>query len=125
MRYVLFDLGDTLEHQDELLPGAREALTAITALHDTDDQPPKLGLISDFTMPTTPSDLPEIEGEYRQIIRNLGIDGFFQPFEKAVTLSSQVGAFKPDRKVFRAALDKFDLAARFRDAIFVTENKAH
>ena len=33
--------------------------------------------------------------------------------------------FKPDRRVFRAALDKFDPALPFEAAMFITENKDH
>ena len=34
MKVVLFDLGETLEIQDVLLPGAREILQAIQAMRD-------------------------------------------------------------------------------------------
>jgi len=129
MRYVFFDLGDTLEtvvgDADVLLPGALQMLTDVSALRDDRDRPPKLGLISDFTDPASPAEIPGLEAQYRQIIEGLGIDGFFMPFAQAVTLSTQVGVHKPDARVFRAALDKFDAQAHFHDGIFITESKAH
>ena len=100
-------------------------LVDVSALRDDRDHPPKLGLISDFSDPSSPAEIPALEGEYRQIIEGLGIDEFFKPFAKAVTLSTQVGAHKPDRKIFRAALDRFDPQAHFHDAVFITENKGH
>ena len=125
MRYVFFDLGDTLETNDVLRPGARQMLVDVRALRDTRGEPPKLGLISDFLEAATPAEIPVIEAQYRQLLVDLNIEEFFRPFEQAVTLSTRVGVFKPDRRIFRAALDKFDLQARFQDAIFVTETRAH
>lgn len=125
MRYIFFDLGDTLETNDVLRPGARQTLLDVAALRDDRGQLPKLGLISDFHQAATPADVPGIEAEYRQLLVDLTLEEFFRPFEQAVTLSTHVGVFKPDRRIFRRALDKFDPEAHFHDAIFVTETKAH
>jgi FMN phosphatase YigB (HAD superfamily) len=125
MRYILFDLGDTLESGDVLLPGARQMLLDVGALRDDRGQAPRLGLLSDFDEAATPAEIPAIEARYRALIEQLGIADLFQPFAQAVTLSTQVGVFKPDRRIFRAALDKFDPDAHFHDAIFVTENPEH
>jgi hypothetical protein len=125
VRYVFFDLGDTLESGDVLRPGARQMLLDIAALRDDRGEPPKLGLISDFDAAATPADIPAIEEQYRQLLMRLGIEDLFRPFEQAVTLSTRVGVRKPDRRIFRAALDKLDSRAHFHDAIFVTENKEH
>jgi hypothetical protein len=46
---ILFDLRETLEHTDILLPGVREMLQAVQQLHDANGQPPDLGLVSDFS----------------------------------------------------------------------------
>src|SRR4051812_18876431 len=125
MRYVFFDLGDTLETVangvdvllaggpqkladgsaprggqkpepaptgvDVLRRGAKKMRADVSALRNNKNPEPKLGLISDFTDASSPAEIPQLEGEYRQIIEGLGIDGFFQPFAKAVTLSTQVG----------------------------------
>lgn len=125
MRYVFFDLGDTLETNDVLRPGALQMLGDVRALRDDQGETPKLGLISDFDEAATPADIPRIEASYRHIIEQLGIDQFFLPFDKAVTLSTQVGVFKPDPRIFRAALDKFDPHSHFHDGIFITENRQH
>lgn len=59
------------------------------------------------------------------MLKDLGLEPLFRPFEQAVTLSTQAGVRKPDARIFRAALDKFDRAARFEEAIFITENTGH
>ena len=125
VKIILFDLGDTLEHNDALLPGAVETLTAVSQLHDNHQQPLGMGLISDFNMPQTPADIPSIRQQYLEILENLQIRTFFEPVDQRVTLSTEVGVFKPDRRVFRAALDKFDPALPFEAAMFITENKDH
>lgn len=125
MKVVLFDLGDTLEHDDVLLPGAREVLTAVSGLSDSAGDSVQIGVISDFTMPQAPSEIPAIRQEYQDLLKQLGLLSFFSPDAKRVTLSTEVGKFKPDRKIFRAALDKFAPALRFADALFVTENQGH
>ena len=43
MKLVLFDLGQTLEDHDVLLPGALQALEDISALRDRDGTPVLLG----------------------------------------------------------------------------------
>ena len=43
MKLVLFDLGQTLEDHDVLLPGALQALEDISALRDGDGEPVLLG----------------------------------------------------------------------------------
>jgi FMN phosphatase YigB (HAD superfamily) len=125
MRHVFFDLGGTLEAGGEPRPGVVPALTAIAGLPDQNGRRVTLGLISDFEMPGAPSEIPAIEAKYRQVLRDLGIDQFFQPFARAVTLSTQVGVLKPDPRIFHAALAKRDATARFEDAIFVTEHVPH
>jgi FMN phosphatase YigB (HAD superfamily) len=42
-----------------------------------------------------------------------------------VTRSSEVGVFKPDEKIFRAVIEKFDEDLSFGDVLFVTENREH
>jgi len=71
MKVILFDLGDTLEHNGVLLPGAVETLTAISQLRDADQQPPGMGLVSDFEMPATSAEIPSIRLKYMTILENL------------------------------------------------------
>ena len=124
MKAVLFDLGGTLENEGTLLPGAVEMLEAIRRLRDVDGVV-AMGLVSDFYMPKIPAELPGIRQSYLAILERLGIGRFFEPSDRCVTLSSEVGVFKPDERVFRVALDRLDLGLPFTDALFVTENFDH
>jgi FMN phosphatase YigB (HAD superfamily) len=125
VRMVLFDLGGTLEDRDQLLPGAMETLVAIRALRDGDGRAAVLCLASDFDMPVTPADLPAIQQAYYAILDQLGIRSFFEPVAQRVTLSSEVGVFKPDEAVFRTAVTKAAPSLGFSDVLFVTENRGH
>lgn len=116
MRIVFFDLGDTLESDDVLLPGALETLRGIQELRSSGGEPAILGLISDFDMASE---------AYYAILDLLGIRSFFEPVQARVTLSSEVGVFKPDRRIFEAAIDRIDPGLTFGDAMFVTENLSH
>jgi hypothetical protein len=125
VKLVLFDLGDTLESGGVLLPGAVETLEAIASLR-TDGQPAAvLGLVSDFDMPAAPSDVGAIQQQYYSLLDDLGIRQFFEPVAERVTLSTEVGVFKPDQAVFRAAASKAGPAVEFGDILFVTENRNH
>ena len=124
-RVILFDLGDTLEINDVLRPGAIETLTALRGLRDADGDPVALGLVSDFVMPQHPSEIPSIRRQYLDILDALGIRSFFEPVDERVTLSTEVGVGKPDARVFRAAIDKIHPGAHYHTAIFITENAHH
>ncbi|MCU1515970.1 MAG: Peptidase [Pseudarthrobacter sp.] len=125
MKLVLFDLGNTLESAGMLQPGALETLEAIAALRDGEQPAAELGLLSDFDMPDEPSDVPIIQQRYYQLLEDLGIRQFFEPVAEHVTLSTEVGVFKPDEAVFRVAASKGDPALEFGDVLFVTENRSH
>ena len=88
MKLVFFDLGDTLESGDVLLPGALETLQGIADLRSSGGEPAVLGLISDFDMPGP---------EYYAILDLLGIRSFFEPVATRVTLSNEVGSSSPTR----------------------------
>lgn len=122
---VLFDLGGTLEDSGALRPGAVETLQAIADLRVGGRPAVLLALLSDFTDPSGPDDVPAIEQEYYAILDALGIRSFFEPVDRRVTLSTQVGARKPARAMFRAAVAKAEPALRFDDVLFVTENADH
>jgi FMN phosphatase YigB (HAD superfamily) len=127
MRIVLFDLGDTLEDQekDVLLPGARETLQAIQGMRDSAGNAPILALVSDFDMPKRPDQTASIRKRYFAILERLGIRSFFEPVSKRVTLSTEVGVHKPDKKIFQAVLKKVAGHPRFEDVLFITENRDH
>jgi FMN phosphatase YigB (HAD superfamily) len=125
MKIILFDLGDTLEHTDILLPGAREMLQAVQQLHDPNDQPPGLGLVSDFF--PLPEEIAQRQQEYYDILQRLRIRSFFEPVETHVTLSTEMVSliFKPDERIFRKAIDKINPDGAFRDTMFITERRPH
>jgi FMN phosphatase YigB (HAD superfamily) len=125
MKVVLFDLGKTLEDQDVLLPGARETLQAIQEMQDHSEQTVALALVSDSDMPDNPEQIPLIQQRYYEILEGLGIRSFFEPVAERVTLSSEVGEFKPDEKIFRTVIEKLDEGLHFGDVMFITENRGH
>jgi FMN phosphatase YigB (HAD superfamily) len=100
-------------------------LEAIRALRDGDGPAARLGLASDYDMPGEPSEVPEIQQRYYALLDHLGILAFFEPVAERVTLSTEVGVFKPDEAVFRAAVAKAGPALGFPDVLFVTENRDH
>lgn len=125
MKIVFFDLGNTLEKQGGLAPGAIETLRAIQSLQGSDGRAPALALISDFTMPNTPDEIPAIRAQYLAILDTLGLRQFFKPVSKRVTLSTEVGVTKPDKRIFESAIKKINPSLRFQDAIFITEEPVH
>ena len=66
MRVILFDLGNTLEDQNQeiLLPGAMETLTAIRAMKDSMGNASILALASDFG--NIPADAAQIEASRQE-----------------------------------------------------------
>lgn len=108
-----------------LLPGALETLQGIAALRRGGRPVVLLGLVSDFDMPTQPSQIPTIQQRYYAILDQLGIRQFFEPLTERVTLSTEVGVFKPDEAIFRAAVAKAKSSLTFDDVLFVTENPDH
>lgn len=126
MRVVLFDLGNTLvDASDVPLPGALEMLEAVAAIEIEDGTNPILGLLSDFTLAPSPAQIPQIRQEYREILERAGLIRFFEPFEERVTLSTDLGVFKPEPALFRAAVSKLDPEGHLHHAVFVTENGEH
>ena len=128
MKIILFDLGNTLEdvEQGRLLPGASETLEAIQAMRDANGNASVLALVSDFgEIPATPEQIQASQSEYFGILRDLGILRFFEPLTQRVTLSTEVGAEKPSRRIFQAALAKIGGGLLFQDIMFITERKSH
>lgn len=121
LRLILFDLGETLESRDRLRPGALSTLHAIQQLGDQ----VHLALLSDVEQPRSARDESRIRREYEVLLGRLGIRAFFEPTSRWVTLSSEVGAFKPDPATFRRAMSKAGADLGFADVMFITENPAH
>lgn len=128
MKIILFDLGETLEHNDVLLPGAKEMLLEIETIKDDQNQSVVLGLISDYRRANNQDDQNEIKAirqEYCTIVENLGILSFFQPEDIRITLSTEIGVNKPNEEIFRYAINKIYKDLSFNNVIFITENKIH
>lgn len=98
MKIILFDLGNTLEYKNKPLPDAKEALQLIKSMKDFEGSPPLVGLISDFHIPSNQEQLKSYLKEYKELLEKLGFNTFFEPFEKMVTLSTEVGVRKLDKK---------------------------
>jgi hypothetical protein len=120
MKIILFDLSDTLEYKvqnkDVLMPGALDLLSAVKDLHDHSGESPVPALVSDFN---------ESAENYYAILRDLKIDEFFIPLKERVTLSNEIGVFKPNEKIFRTAIDKISKDLQYSEVFFITENKEH
>jgi hypothetical protein len=125
MKMVLFDLGRTLEDDGVLLPGAMETLQGIADIRAGGRPAVLLGLLSDFTMPDDPADVPSIRQEYYALLDDLGIRRFFEPLDRRVTLSTEVGVRKPAAAMFRAAVSRVEPALALEDVLFVTEDAEH
>lgn len=126
MKAVLFDLGRTLEFNDVLLPGAREALEGISSIRDAAGGPAAaVALVSDSAMPADAAQIPAIRREYGDLLTALGIIDLFEPLAERLTVSAEVGVRKPDARIFGTAIRKIDPSLTFRDAIFITESLEH
>ena len=126
-KIILFDLGNTLENtkKEVLIPGALKTLQATNTMRDSNGKVPILALVSDFDMPESPAQIAAIQQRYFAILDRLGIRLFFEPVAKRVTLSTEVGVFKPDKKIFQAVLKKLDGHPSFKNVLFITENLDH
>jgi FMN phosphatase YigB (HAD superfamily) len=128
MKIILFDLGNTLEFNGDLLPGAIELLSSIKTMDVSNDSSHDIALISDFDNFDNGLHLVDVKPfmmKYYNILQKLGIASFFDPLYKHVTLSTEVGVRKPDKKIFRAAVDSFEKDLSFENVLFITEDSSH
>ena len=82
-----------------------------------------MALVSDFDMPDDPEQIPIIRQRYYEILDGLGLRSLFEPVADRVTLSAEVGVFKPDERIFLAVIEKIADGLRFGDVVFITENR--
>ena len=129
VRVVMFDLGLTLiDGHHKPFAKVPEALTAIAGLKTSNGTPVKMCLVSDFTMAEPPGVTAKIRAlfkEYLAVLDETGLRPFFEPVQRRVTLSTQAGALKPDRKVFETALRRLQVKASLTECLLVTEDAAH
>ncbi|QIF01668.1 M20/M25/M40 family metallo-hydrolase [Roseimicrobium sp. ORNL1] len=125
MRIVIFDLGDTLEHDDVLLPGAIEMLTSVRNMRDDRGDAPVMCLLSDYFTPTAQDPLDAIQTRYYTLLETLGIRAFFEPVSERVTLSSELGVSKPSKRLFERTVEKAAPGFDLHHALFITEHAGH
>jgi len=126
VKVVLFDLGDTLEHNDVLREDTIDTLEKIENM----ENPPKLGLASDFGLPNDWGPEPQEEQierskqAYFSMLSDLQIKRFFVP--QNVILSTEVGKTKDQdiQRFFQTAVNKIGNTT-FNQIIFITENCKH
>jgi hypothetical protein len=124
-KVILFDLGDTLEHNGHLREDAVETLKKIKHMKDINNESPLLGLASDNEFPNTTN--LQARKKYYSILRDLEIVEYFKPLDTNVTLSKDVGATKDENLplLMETAKKKIGNNISFNDLIFITENKGH
>ena len=128
VRMLMLDLGGTLVHGDQALPGSRDALRRLQEFETALGQPLEICLVSDFHLASPVDDGAEIErlfGEYLLLLERFGLRGFFEPVAERVTLSTHAGVMKPDRRVFETAIKRLGIEAGLGEALFITENPEH
>ncbi len=127
IRVVMFDLGSTLEQNQELLPMAAESVAAVARFEAQDERPIEFCLVSNFHLADRfeLGQVGELFADYLEILEKLGLRDLFEPVERRVTLSAHANALKPDRKVFELALERLGVAAKLEECMFITENASH
>jgi hypothetical protein len=125
VRLILFDLGDTLETRGKPRKGAQALLSALQAGRAGQGDRRELALLSDYGLAASAPEVARLRKEYLAELRALGLAGYFTPADRHITLSSDVGAFKPDARLFRAAVDKIQRGLPYHSVVFVTENATH
>ncbi len=129
IRVVMFDLGMTLiDAQNRPFAHVAHALETISTYKTKDGKPLRSCLVSDFTMPTPPITVQKkraLFDQYLDILGRTGLRPLFEPVNRRVTLSTQAGVLKPDRKVFETAVRRLRVRATLEECLFVTESSAH
>jgi FMN phosphatase YigB (HAD superfamily) len=128
IRVVMFDLGDTLVNSAGPFPGVIDALTELRRVKLADGTRPTMVLVSDYveiTPPVTKAKVAAARREYGALLGRMQLRTFFRPMTTKVTLSSDLGIRKPDRRIYQAALARSGTSATFDQCLVITENAAH
>jgi len=129
IQVVMFDLGMTLiDGENRPFPHVESALTAISGFKTVNGKPLRSCLVSDFTMPPSPVTAEKVTAlfnEYLAILDQTGLRPFFEPVNKRITLSTQAGVRKPDRKIFETALQRLGASVPLEECLFITEEATH
>lgn len=125
---LFFDLGDTLVVDGVVLPNVPQGLKAISEFTTADGQQLRSALVSDYLEPDpprTPAKIQAIFEQYLALLDGFHLREFFEPVDQRVTLSTQAGVRKPDRRIFETALRRLGVNVPFSDCLFVTEDRGH
>ena len=129
IRVVMFDLGLTLiDAHDKPFAHVPQALATIKAFKAADGKPLRTCLVSDFTMAEPPNAAQKARTlftDYLALLAASGLRPLFEPVQRCITLSTQAGAFKPERVVFETALRRLQVKATLTECLLITENAAH
>ena len=131
IRVAILDLGGTLVDDAHPFPHVPEALSALARIKLPGASPPSrltLLLVSDFTMPEAPvtkAKTAALVKEYVALLEGFGLRPFFMPISKRITLSTQVGVLKPDRRIYEAALERSATGATLDECVSISEDAAH
>lgn len=125
----MFDLGGTLiDAQGKPFPHVKDALATISAFKTTGSRLVHTCLVCDFTMPVPPVTAEKVRVLFQQyigLLERTGLRPFFEPVQKHVTLSTNVGVMKPHRAVFAKALSRLGVTASLAESMLITEDAAH
>jgi FMN phosphatase YigB (HAD superfamily) len=128
IKALLLDLGNTLVDDHRVVfPGVPDALRAVGAVQTQAGKPLVMCLVSDYKMPQprTPQAIDAAFKEYVAIIEAAQLREFFEPVDERVTLSTNAGVTKPDRRIFELALRRAKLDASLAETLFITEQADH
>ena len=104
---------------------AQEMLSAIQGMKYFEEKSLAVALVSDYYVANNPEGIETLKKQYYRILEKLGIQPYFQPLSQMVTLSTEVGVRKPDKIIFRNAIDKIQRDLPFHHVLFITENFDH
>ena len=128
IRILMLDLGETLVHEDVVRPNVPEALETLREFKTGDGSALELALVSDYYMPdppATPAKIEKLFKDYTKLLDHWGLSKFFKPFKRHVTLSTNAGVQKPDRRIFELAVTRLGLDAKLNECLFITEMPEH
>jgi FMN phosphatase YigB (HAD superfamily) len=117
-----------VDSQNRPFPHVKEALQTIQSFVTAGGKPLVIGLVSDYELaapPATPAKIAAIFDRYLAVLEQTGLQPFFEPVQRRVTLSTHAGVFKPDRKIFETALQRLRSKASLEECLFITENADH
>lgn len=85
---------------------------------------PELAEVSDFLAadPPTPAGVKARLAEHLAILDGFGLRRAFRPAARRVTLSTQAGVGKPDRRAYELALRRLGCGAELADCLSITED---